>query len=198
MADLTHILESIDQGDPHAAEELLPMVYDQLRQLARNRMAKLPPGQTLQPTALVHEAWQRLRAPCEGSKHWENRGHFFAAAAESMRRILVDQARRKARLKRGNNAQHVDIDALPLAAPSDNEKILEINEALGQYEKESPEKATIVKLKFFSGLTNEEVASLMNLSEKTVRRHWAIAKTWLYERIHAPAGLDSSSDLTKE
>lgn len=115
-----------------------------------------------------------------------------------MRRLLVDKARRRARRKRGNDPQNVDIDDLPIAAPSDDEKIIEINEALNQYEQESPEKAIVVKLKFFGGLTNEEVARLMNISEKTVRRHWAIAKTWLYERIHAPASSDSSSDMIKE
>ncbi len=179
------MLQSIDQGDPRAAEQLLPLVYGELRRLAQVRMAKLPPGQTLQPTALVHEAWLRIQSSKAPAKPWNNRWHFFAAAAESMRRILVDQARRKARVKHGGDRDRIDIEELNLAAPSDDEKILEIHDALTQLEQENETIAAVVKLKFFAGLTSAETASLMDISEKTVQRHWSFAKTWLFQAIRA-------------
>ena len=187
MPEITQLLESIDQGDPQAAEELLPLVYDQLRRLARLRMAKLPPGQTLQPTALVHEAWLRVHGSDAPIKPWSNRWHFFAAAAEAMRRILVDQARRKARVKHGGDRQRLDIDDFPLAAATDDDKILEIHDALTQLEAENETIAAVVKLKFFAGLTSSEIGNVMNVSEKTVQRHWSFAKTWLYQTIQADA-----------
>lgn len=185
MPDVTQLLNAIESGEAKAADQLIPLIYDELRRVAAAKMAKLPPGQTLQPTALVHEAWLRIQHSQTPAKPWSNRWHFFAAAAESMRRILVDQARRKARVKHGGDRQRIDLEELPLAAPSDDEKILEIHDALSQLEQENEAIATVVKLKFFAGLTSSEIATLMDISEKTVQRHWSFAKTWLYQSIQA-------------
>jgi RNA polymerase sigma factor (TIGR02999 family) len=181
VSDLTQVLKRARESGPKAAAELLPLVYEELRRLAGARMAAEPAGQTLQPTALVHEAWLRLVR--SEDQTWENRGHFFAAAAEAMRRILVENARRKSRLKRGANAQRVDIHDLELSATTPDEKVLLIDEALKTLEAEDPEKAQIVVLKFFSGLTSQEVASALGVTERTIERRWAYAKARLFQLI---------------
>ncbi len=183
MNDLTQVLQAIRRGDGRASEELLPLVYNELRQLAMARMAREAAGQTLQATALVHEAW--LRMVGAGDRTWQNRAHFFGAAAEAMRRILVENARRKSRLKRGGGQLRLDIEDLDLAAATPDEKVLLMDEALEQLQKQDPEKARIVVLKFFGGLTNQEVAENLGITERTVERQWAYAKAWLFEKIEA-------------
>jgi RNA polymerase sigma factor (TIGR02999 family) len=181
MSDITLMLEAISGGDSHASEQLLPVVYDELRRLAAARMAQEAAGHTLQPTALVHEAWLRLTGGQKQS--WENRAHFFGAAAEAMRRILIERARRKSRLKRGSGQALLDIADLDVIAAMPDEKILLVDEALEQLKQEDPEKARIVMLKFFAGLTNEQAAEILNVNERTVRRQWEFAKAWLFDRI---------------
>ncbi len=181
MSDVTRILEAAQQGDPKAAEQLLPLVYDDLRRLAAAKMAGEAPGQTLQPTALVHEAWLRLGG--DSQSNWENRAHFLGAAAEAMRRILVENARRKLRLKRGGGNQRVDLDEFATDVPVEDEKVLQVHEALESLTAEDPEKAQIVKLRFFVGLSLEEIATLLGVNEKTVRRHWEVAKVRLFQII---------------
>jgi RNA polymerase sigma factor (TIGR02999 family) len=181
LSDVTRILESIEHGDPKAADELLPLVYGELRRLAAAKMAREPPGQTLQPTALVHEAWLRLGA--DAQPNWQNRSHFLAAAAEAMRRILVESARRKLRLKRGGRQERVELEESAIAAPAEDEKILQVHEALNTLATEDPQKAEIVKLRFFVGLGHDEIAALLGVNEKTVRRHWEVAKVRLFETI---------------
>ena len=183
MSDVTQLLHAVEHGDPKAAEELLPLVYQELRQLAGHRMAGEAAGHTLQPTALVHEAWLRLAG--KDQAQWEGRAHFFAAAAEAMRRILIESARRKARLKRGENPERVELDDLLRITPDRDETLLDMDEALGRLEKENPEKARIVKLKFFVGLTNQEVAETLGVTERTVERAWAYAKAWLFRSMRA-------------
>ena len=183
MSDVTRILERVEQGDPQAAEALLPVVYDELRRLAAHKMAQEMAGHTLQPTALVHEAWLRLVG--NESQSWQNRAHFFGAAAEAMRRILIESARRRARLKRGGNPERVDLEDLPIAAPDRDETLLAVDEALNQLEKEDPEKARIVKLKFFVGLTNQQVAQSLGVTERTIERTWAYAKAWLFRTMRS-------------
>lgn len=182
VSDVTRILQAIEQGEPHAAEELLPLVYDELRKLAAHKMANEAPGQTLQATALVHEAWLRLVGDAAG-QHWDTRGHFFAAAAEAMRRILIENARRKARQKRGGNWERVELENLQLAFESDPLTLLGIDEALDQLAREHPPKAQLVKLRFFAGLSLPEAAKALGLPETTAKRHWAFARAWLYDRI---------------
>ncbi len=181
MGDVTLILDALSKGDPHASGELLPLVYEELRQLAASRMAREAAGQTLQPTALVHEAWLRLVG--DGDRSWQNRAHFFGAAAEAMRRILIDRARRKSRLRRGGNPQRVDLEEINLATTTPDDRVLLIDEALERLEKKDPEIARIVVLKFFGGLTNEEIAEMLDVNERTVRRQWTFAKAWLLENI---------------
>ena len=176
--DVTQLLNS---DDPNAGENLLPIVYAELRRLASSRMANLPPGQTLQPTALVHEAWLRLAG--SGRRQWENRSHFFAASAEAMRCILVDRARRRLRSKHGGDLKRVPIDGIELPIGTKDDKILLVDEALEQLEQEDSMKADIVKLHYFVGLTHGEIANAFGVSEKTVRRHWSFARVWLYQRI---------------
>ena len=183
MSDVTRILEAIQQGDPKGAEELLPLVYQELRKLAAAKMAHQPPGQTLQATALVHEAYLRLVA--SENQSWDHRGHFFAAAAEAMRHILVDNARRKQRAKHGGNLRRLDVDEIEIAAEPDDEKILLVHEALDKLAADDPVKAEVVKLHYFVGLTHAETAQVLNISEKTVRRHWNFARVWLYQAIEA-------------
>lgn len=180
-SDITQVLQAIKRGDGQAAEDLLPLVYDELRRLAAARMAQEAPGQTLQATALVHEAW--LRMVGAGDRTWENRAHFFGAAAEAMRRILIENARRKSRLKRGGGRLRVDIDELNLAAATPDDKILLMDEALERLEAEDAEKARIVVLKFFGGLTNQDVARILGVTERTIERQWAFAKAWLFQNI---------------
>jgi RNA polymerase sigma factor (TIGR02999 family) len=182
MSEVTRILSAIEQGDPHAAEQLLPLVYDQLRQLAAQRLAQEKPGQTLQATALVHEAYLRL-VDTDQAQHWDSRGHFFAAAAEAMRRILIDQARRKLRPKHGGGRQRLDLnEALSLSAePSDD--LLDLDEALSRLAQEDSAKAELVKLHFFAGLTLEEAGQILGISERTAKRHWAYARAWLFAAV---------------
>ena len=182
MGDITLVLDAINRGESRAADELLPLVYEELRKLATARMARESSGHTLQPTALVHEAWLRL-VHDEGA-NWRDRSYFFAAAAEAMRRILVENARRKSRLKHGGGQERLNIEEMELPNAEPDEELLRINEALELLEKENAERARVVVLKYFSGLTNEEVAEALGIGERTVRRHWVCAKEWLFERIH--------------
>ena len=181
MSDVTHILDRAQQGDAKAAAELLPLVYEELRRLASYKMAQEAAGQTLQATALVHEAWLRLIG--DGQPRWQGRGHFFAAAAEAMRRILVENARRKRRLRHGGGQQRVGLEEADLVAEPEEDKVLQVNEALDDLAREDPIQAQVVKLRFFAGLKNEEVAEALGVSTKTVQRYWTHAKSWLYQRI---------------
>ena len=186
MSEVTRILSTIEQGDPHAAEQLLPLVYDELKKLAAQKLAQEKPGQTLQATALVHEAYLRLVASGDASapreQHWHSRGHFFAAAAEAMRRILIDNARRKQRPKHGGHRQRVDLDeALLLAEP--REDLLALDEALSQLAAEEPAKAELVKLRYFAGLSLEEAAACLGISAATAKRYWAVARAWLFAAL---------------
>lgn len=182
-AEITQVLQAIQRGDGQASAELLPLVYDELRRLAAARMARESPGLTLQATAIVHEAWLRLVA--DGDRTWQNRAHFFGAAAEAMRRILIDNARRKSRLKRGGGQIRLDIDELELAATTPDEKVLLMDEALEKLALQDAAKARIVVLKFYGGLTNQEVAENLGVNERTVERQWAFAKAWLFQSIRA-------------
>jgi RNA polymerase sigma factor (TIGR02999 family) len=183
MSDITLVLQAVGRGDSKASEELLPLVYDELRRLAAARMAQEAAGQTLQPTALVHEAWLRLIG--DGDRTWENRGHFFGAAAEAMRRIMIENARRKSRLKRGGGQARLNIEDLELAETTPDDKVLLIDEALERLQAEDPEKTRVVVLKFFGGLTNQEVAASLGVTERTVERQWAYAKAWLFRSIRS-------------
>jgi RNA polymerase sigma factor (TIGR02999 family) len=183
VSDVTRILEAVQQGDSAAAKDLLPLVYEELRRLARSKMAQQAGGHTLQPTALVHEAWLRL----VGSERqgWNGRSHFFAAAAEAMRHILVDSARRKRRARHGGGQERLDVNEVEIAANDDDDKILLVHEALEKLAMEDPIRAEVVKLHYFVGLTHAESAEILQISEKTVRRHWNFARVWLYQTIQA-------------
>lgn len=179
--EATQLLEAIDSGDPKAAHQLLPLVYAELRRLAAHKMSGERAGHTLQATALVHEAYLRL---VQESNHlWKNRSQFLAVAAETMRRILVDRARRRLSLKRGGNLEQTEVDWVELPGAPDDTLILRVHDALEALALEDPIKAQVVKLKFFVGLTSEETASILGLNEKTVRRHWTFAKAWLFQKI---------------
>ncbi len=180
MSDLTRILSANEQGDPHAAEQLLPLVYDQLRQLAAQKLAQEKPGQTLQATALVHEAYLRL-VDVDKVQSWDSRGHFFAAAAEAMRRILVEKARRKQRLRHagGLHQQPLEENEPAIAVPVDALDLLALNEALDRLEAVSPRRARLVKLRYFAGFTLPEVAALLGVSQSTAEADWTYAKAWL-------------------
>jgi RNA polymerase sigma factor (TIGR02999 family) len=179
MSDVTRLLDAASSGDGKAAAELLPLVYDELRKLAASRLAPEVAGQTLQPTALVHEAYLRLIGP-EDERRWANRGHFFAAAAEAMRRILVERARRKGRVKHGGGRMRVELDEASLAAESASDDLLALDEALGRLEARDPSRAALVKLRYFAGLTTAEAAQVLGISRRTADRHWAFARAWLY------------------
>lgn len=181
MSDVTHILEAVQQGNPKAAEDLLPLVYDELRRLAAQKMAKERPGQTLQPTALVHEAWLRLVGPAQ--PFWDSHGHFIAAAAEAMRRILIERARTKARFRHGGHLERVDLDHITVAARDADETVLAIHEALERLAAQAPLKAEVVKMRYFIGLHYAEIARALDVSEMTVRRHWSFARAWLYAEL---------------
>jgi RNA polymerase sigma factor (TIGR02999 family) len=185
MADVTQILNAIEQGDPHAAEQLLPLVYDELRRLAAEKMAQEKPGQTLQATALVHEAYLRL-VDREKSQQWRSRGHFFAAAAEAMRHILVDSARRKRSRKRGGDRGRVALDEANLADSENAEEVLAVDEALAGLAATDAQAAELVKLRYFAGLTIPEVAELLNISPRSADRLWAYARAWLRRAIGEP------------
>ena len=181
MPELTQLLDAAAQGNAKAAEELLPLVYDELRRLAAHKMAQEKPGQTLQPTALVHEAWLRLGQ--SNRQEWRGREHFFSAAAEAMRRILVDNARRKLRLRHGGGLARVVADTFDLPIAHDDEKCLRVSEALDELAASDPRKAEVVKLRVFAGLQVQEIAALLNASEKTVQRDWSFAKAWLSREL---------------
>lgn len=185
MSEITQVLQSLGQGLGRPAEDLLPLVYGDLRRHAASRMAQERGAQTLQPTALLHEAWLRLFRG--GQRRWENRAHFFGAAAEAMRRILIENARRKARFKRGGGQERVDIDGVELAQATPAEKVLLLDEALVRLQVQDPEKAQVVVLKFYGGHTNQEVAESLGVTERTVERHWAFAKAWLFQSIRSEA-----------
>ncbi len=185
MSDVTQILSRIESGDPTGAGELLPLVYDELRQLARQKLARELPGQTLQATALVHEAWLRLTRG-QNAASWENRAHFFGAAAEAMRRILIDQARRKGSKKRGGGAQRVNLEAaLAVTGPAgvSAEELIALDDALREFEAIDPDRARVVKLHYFSGFTLAETAEALGVSLATVKRQWVFARSWLFGKI---------------
>ena len=183
MSDVTHILERAREGDPAAADELLPLVYEELRRLAAQRMSKEAAGHTLQPTALVHEAWLRLVG--NQDKKWETRGHFFAAAAEAMRRILIDRARRKRALRHGGDQQRLDIQEVDFAAPIADDQLLAVSEALDLLAAQYPVEAELVKLRYFIGTTNDEAAEVLGISPRTAKYYWTHARAWLYREIQA-------------
>jgi RNA polymerase sigma factor (TIGR02999 family) len=189
MSDVTRILSAIDQGDPSAAAQLLPLVYEELRQLAAQKLAQETPGQTLQATALVHEAYLRL-VDVDQAQHWDNRRHFFAAAAEAMRRILVENARRKRSGKRGGELARHDLSGIEVPAPEDPDEVLALDEALTKLASADPEAAELVRLRFFAGLPMPEVARLLGLSPRTADRLWAYARAWLYQEIPGRGSLD--------
>jgi len=181
VSDVTRVIEAIQQGDPKAAAELLPLVYEELRKLAAAKMANEAAGNTLQPTALVHEAWLRLVG--DQNPKFAGRAHFFAAAAEAMRRILIDRARRKRALRHGGGQARVDIEQLDLASPDADVQLLALNEALHKLAAQDPLEAELVKLRYFVGLTVDEAAGLLDISPRTARNYWVHAKTWLYHEI---------------
>ena len=181
MSDVTRILDAIQHGDPKATEELLPLVYEELRKLAAHKMANEAPGQTLQPTALVHEAWLRLTG--NENQEWNGRGHFFAAAAEAMRRILVENARRKRRVKHGGAMQRIDLTTLDVAIITHDEHLLAVDEALDKLAARDPLGAQLIKLRFFAGLSNVDAARMLGIPERTAKRTWAYARAWLYEEL---------------
>jgi RNA polymerase sigma factor (TIGR02999 family) len=178
MSDVTHILSAIERGDPHAAGQLLPLVYDELRRLAAEKMAQEKPGQTLQATALVHEAYLRLVAGDEAAK-WNSRAHFFGAAAEAMRRILVDQARRKLAVKRGGQSRRVPLDDADLGYASPADELLDIDEALTRLAAENPEAARLIQLRYFAGLSIQDAAEVVGISRSTAYEHWSYARARL-------------------
>jgi RNA polymerase sigma factor (TIGR02999 family) len=186
LSDLTNIFEAIRRGDSRAAENLLPLVYEELRRLAAGKMAQEAAGHTLQPTALVHEAWMRLTG--NDPPHWENRAHFFGAAAEAMRRILIDNARRKRALRHGGGQQRVNLEDIDIAAVAEDDQLLALHEALDKFAAVDPAKAELVKLRYFAGLTIQEAAEILGVSEPTVKRHWAFARAWLYREISSASG----------
>lgn len=184
MSDLTRILESIQCDDPTAAEQLMPLVYEELRHLAAARMAGESPGQTIQPTALVHEAWLRLVGG-DSATRFANRAHFFAAAAEAMRRILIERARRKLAHKRGGRRERINLDEVEIAIHADDDTLLLVSDALEKLKLEDPRAAELVTLRFFGGLKLDEAAQVLGVSERTAKRCWAFARAWLYDEISA-------------
>jgi RNA polymerase sigma factor (TIGR02999 family) len=194
MHEVTRILSAMEQGDPHAAEQLLPLVYDELRKLATEKMVHEKPGQTLQPTALVHEAYLRLVDVNEAS-HWDSRRHFFAAAAEAMRRILIERARHKQTEKHGGHRQWIDLDKVEDVADSRSPDLLALDEALNKLAAEDPVKAQLVTLRYFTGLSVQEAADALGISRATADRYWSYARTWLYCEL---SGKDGRSGTQKE
>lgn len=183
MSDVTRILSDIEYGDPSAAEKLLPFVYDELRKLAAVRLAKENLGQTLQPTALVHEAYLRL-VDGEQARHWDSRGHFFAAAAESIRRILIERARRKGRVRHGGGMKRLDLDQAASVAEETGHELLALDEALTRFAALEPAKSELVKLRYFAGLSIDEAAEVLGISRSTAKRYWVYARAWLLAEIH--------------
>jgi RNA polymerase sigma factor (TIGR02999 family) len=186
MNDITQVLERIHKGEPSAAEALLPLVYDELRKLAALKMAHESPGQTLEATALVHEAYLRL-VDVEQRERWDGRGHFFAAAAEAMRRILVERARRKKAVKHGGGRHRVNVDTVAIMAPENDDDLIAISEALDRLAAVDPVKAELVKLRYFAGLTVEECADALGISCATAKRYWAYSRVWLFEQVSGAA-----------
>ena len=183
MEEVTRVLSALDQGDPAAAAQLLTLVYDELRRLAAKKIANEKPGQTLQPTALVHEAYLRLVGGMNAETSWSNRNSFFAAAAEAMRRILIERARHKSRLKYGGAVHRIDLSPDDLVTPMTDQRLLDVDEALTRLEKEHPNQALIVKLRFFAGMTNVEAAAVAGVSPATAQRHWTFARVWLFSEL---------------
>src|SRR5438876_9113712 len=186
MSDVTRILDRVHQGDPKAAEELLPLIYNELRRLAAHKMVAEAPGHTLQPTALVHEAWLRLGG--DEQPTWANRIHFFCAAAEAMRRILIDRARSKQARRHGGGQQRLDVDEVEIAAPMQEDELLAVNEALDRFSQHAPQKAELVKLRYFAGFGLKEAGQMLGISEPTAVRWWTYSKTWLYQAIQERRG----------
>jgi len=187
VSDVTRILNAAQSGDPTAAAQLLPLVYEELRKLASVRMANESAGHTLQPTALVHEAWLRL-AGNDAKAQFANRAHFFAAAAEAMRRILIERARRKSAEKRGGDWQRIDLDKVEIATDADDDTLLLVNEALEKLAQEDAKAAEIAKLRFFGGLTLEEAGQVMGVTDRTAKRYWAYARAWLFDEMRQTLG----------
>jgi RNA polymerase sigma factor (TIGR02999 family) len=181
MSDATVLLAAAEQGDSGASDQLLDLVYDELRRLAAYKLGQEAPGQTLQPTALVHEAWLKLVGV--GGQQFKNRSHFFAVAAEAMRRILIDRARRRQTQRHGGQYERVELEETGLAAPAEDDQLLAVNDALERFSLENPIQAQVVKLRYFGGMTNEEVAQALNLSVSTVKTYWAFARAWLFDAI---------------
>jgi RNA polymerase sigma factor (TIGR02999 family) len=182
MSDVTRILSAIEQGDQSSTEELLPIVYEELKRLAAARLAQERPGQTLQATALVHDAYLRL-VDVERAQHWNSRGHFFSAAAEAMRRILIDRARNKGRLKRGGGHKRIELESIEVALDTPAEELLAVSEAIDQLTSAYPDCAELVKLRFFAGMPQSEAAAALGMSQRTGDRNWAFARAWLHKRI---------------
>ncbi len=182
MSEVTRILTAIEAGDARASEELLPLVYDELRQLAAHRLTQEKPGQTLDATALVHEAYLRLVGGAD-EQRWDSRGHFFAAAAEAMRRILLNRARDKKRVKRGGELRRVDLDQLQIALDTNDEQLIELDEAMSELAAEDADAARLVSLRFFAGLSLKDVAAALGLSQRSAERQWAYARAWLYAKL---------------
>jgi RNA polymerase sigma factor (TIGR02999 family) len=181
-SETTLLLTAVEEGDSKATEKLLDLVYEELRRLATSKMAKESPGQTLQPTALVHEAWLKLVG--SGNRKFENRAHFFSAAAEAMRRILIDRARRKLRVRHGGDYERVDLDGLDLAAPGAEQELLAVHEVLDKLTRERPIQAEVVKLRYFAGMTNAEIAEVLGVSVPTVKNYWTFARAWIFQEIN--------------
>jgi RNA polymerase sigma factor (TIGR02999 family) len=182
MSDVTRILGAIEEGDPHAANQLLPLVYDELRKLAAQKLAHESPGHTLEATALVHEAYLRL-VDTEKAQHWSSRGHFFAAAAEAMRRILVESARRKKRIKHGGDRERADIELANLPTRMSSDELVALDEALEKLKQQDPAKAQLVTLRYFGGMTIEQAAEVLSISRVTAHRYWTYARAWLHQQI---------------
>ena len=183
MSEVTRILSAIEQGEAGSTDELLPLVYQELRRLAAHKMANEPAGHTLQPTALVHEAW--LKLVDSPNQSWQNRAHFFGAAAEAMRRILIARARRKQTQRRGARAEHLDVDELEIASPAPDDQLLALNDALDRFAGLEPQQAELVKLRYFVGLKTEEAAEVLGVSKATATRWWAYARAWLFHETRA-------------
>ena len=195
MSGVTQVLVAMERGDTKASEELLPLVYNELRRMAAHKMAGEKPGHTLQPTALVHEAW--LALVDSSNQSWQNRAHFFGAAAEAMRRILIARARRKGRQRRGSGAAHLDVDGIEIASPAPDEQLLALNDALDRFAALEPRQAELVKLRYFVGLKITEAAEVLGISEATAKRWWAYARAWLFEEVQSVSTTDSQSRKTK-
>jgi len=196
MSEVTRILNAIEQGETRAADQLLPLVYEELRKLAASKMSHEAPGQTLQPTALVHEAWLRLVG--KEDPQWNNRAHFFGAAAEAMRRILIENARRKLARRHGGGQVRLNVDDLEIAAPGSDDQVLAINDALEKFVSIDPLKAELVKLRYFAGLTIEQAAKVLEISEATAKRWWSYARAWLYTEVGDECQAETRSENSND